>query len=269
MEQREKQQGTKKGRLIDDSDFVDQLRSNSDQAWAVLLAESWEPMRRMALRICGPQTPDTDIEDILQETLLAAFQNIDRFRGDSLFSTFLSGILRHKAADCSTTKRRRQLDYVEYEAMHSPAPARDPALRQAHRRRLVAQCLRELIAARQPGSPRRQALELISNSLAGTGNIPSVKEMARLWKCSPQRARWLWHDAKRILREHCRQVTGDDQYPENLRGIRAERRTSTRQAPRMHQASTAHARGNHRACTREALGKHLECTREARDKRSK
>lgn len=47
-------------------------------------------------------------EDAVQETMLAALENIGRFSGESSFSTWLTGILKHKIVDCVRRSAREQ-----------------------------------------------------------------------------------------------------------------------------------------------------------------
>jgi RNA polymerase sigma-70 factor, ECF subfamily len=48
---------------------------------------------RVALRLCGSHQ---DAQDIAQEALIAAWENLDRFRGDSSFSTWLYQIIARR-----------------------------------------------------------------------------------------------------------------------------------------------------------------------------
>src|SRR4051812_39155849 len=45
-------------------------------------------------------------EDVVQETLLAAVQGQERFRGDSAVLTWLTGILKHKIVDWQRRESR-------------------------------------------------------------------------------------------------------------------------------------------------------------------
>jgi len=56
---------------------------------------------------------DEEIEDAIQETLLAAIESADRFRGDSSESTWLIGILRHKIHDIYRIHARDSRFFVE------------------------------------------------------------------------------------------------------------------------------------------------------------
>jgi RNA polymerase sigma-70 factor (ECF subfamily) len=43
--------------------------------------------------------PASDVDDVVQETFLAATKSFHRWRQDASFSTWIQGILRHKVAD--------------------------------------------------------------------------------------------------------------------------------------------------------------------------
>jgi RNA polymerase sigma-70 factor, ECF subfamily len=51
------------------------------------------------------------VEDIVQETFLAAWENLDRFRGDSTLQGWLLGIARHKVED----HYRKRLKEIQFE----------------------------------------------------------------------------------------------------------------------------------------------------------
>ena len=62
----------------------------------LLLEQHWEALCRYAQSRVQDQTA---VEDVVQETLLAALRDQDRFRDESSVRTWLVGILRHKIAD--------------------------------------------------------------------------------------------------------------------------------------------------------------------------
>ena len=51
---------------------------------------------------------EADAQDITSQTFVAAMENIHKFRGNSLFSTWLLGITRHKVADLFRHRRPEQ-----------------------------------------------------------------------------------------------------------------------------------------------------------------
>lgn len=72
-----------------------------EQELAALLDELRRQAYRIALRIT--KNP-ADAEDVLQESLLKAYQNLPRFRGESSLSTWLGSIVTNQAI---TTLRQR------------------------------------------------------------------------------------------------------------------------------------------------------------------
>ncbi len=76
--------------------YDDRTTRSRRQEADVLLDEHWEALCRYARSRVQDQTA---VEDVVQETLLAALRNQDRFRDESSVRTWLVGILRHKIAD--------------------------------------------------------------------------------------------------------------------------------------------------------------------------
>lgn len=60
--------------------------------------------------------PPGDVEDLVQETFLAAVSGLDSWRQDASFCTWLNGILRHKVADFY---RGRRVDEVSLDVVES------------------------------------------------------------------------------------------------------------------------------------------------------
>jgi RNA polymerase sigma factor (sigma-70 family) len=86
----------RRAREGDERAFVELITPNRNAAWAV------------CLRITG--NPH-DAEDALQETLVAAWRNLDRFRSDSRFSTWLYRI----ASNAALAVVRRRPEVVDAE----------------------------------------------------------------------------------------------------------------------------------------------------------
>ncbi len=51
--------------------------------------------------------PPEAVEDVTQEVFVAVLRSIRRYRGHSLFRTWLSGVIRHKVADYYRRRRRQ------------------------------------------------------------------------------------------------------------------------------------------------------------------
>jgi RNA polymerase sigma-70 factor (ECF subfamily) len=67
------------------------------------LVQRYSPMAyRVALRLCGNHH---DAQDLAQEALIGAWENLDRFRADSSFSTWLYQIVTRRALNKVTRSR--------------------------------------------------------------------------------------------------------------------------------------------------------------------
>lgn len=72
-----------------------------------LNAESLHEQRPYLLRLAVMQLGDKyQAEDVVQETLLAALESLDRFRGEAAPRTYLVGILKRKIADRFRSKAK-------------------------------------------------------------------------------------------------------------------------------------------------------------------
>jgi len=79
------------------------------------LEQHFESVRPRLLAFARLQLQDfVQAEDLVQETLLAAFQSLEQFKGQSKFETWLFAILKHKLVD-EIRRRSRQI-VCEYDA---------------------------------------------------------------------------------------------------------------------------------------------------------
>jgi len=78
--------------------------------------------RPRLLRFLVDRIPPQDCDDLVQEVLLAAFNELKRdgFKGDSSLGTWLIGILRHKIADY---RRKQPRDALQLSLIGSPVPS--------------------------------------------------------------------------------------------------------------------------------------------------
>lgn len=83
--------------------LLERARAGDGAAFAALV----EPARSRAWSVCLRITGQTsDAEDALQDALTSAWQNLDKFRADSAFSTWLYRIASN--ASLSLVRRRRE-----------------------------------------------------------------------------------------------------------------------------------------------------------------
>ena len=92
------------GDLPDDAYLVRRAVDGYTDAFELLVARHTAQIYRVALRIVGDRG---DAQDVTQETFLAAWQNLTRFRGDSAFTTWLYQIVTRRALNHATRGRTR------------------------------------------------------------------------------------------------------------------------------------------------------------------
>src|SRR5262244_1787794 len=85
------------------------------------------------------------VEDLVQEVFLAAWESLDKFRGDSSLRTWLLGIARHKVED-HYRRRLRDLQFQEEDEKAGEDVASLHDLEEAVARRQAGEVAREILA---------------------------------------------------------------------------------------------------------------------------
>ncbi len=86
-----------------DEALISAALNGSARAWDNLVRRYETRVYNFSLRLMGDQT---DALDLMQEVFLGIYRNLHRFRGDSLFTTWVFRIAHNKAVDMN--RRRRQ-----------------------------------------------------------------------------------------------------------------------------------------------------------------
>jgi RNA polymerase sigma-70 factor (ECF subfamily) len=87
---------------VEDAYLVARAREGYLDAYELLVQRHSAMAYRVGLRLCGNHH---DAQDIAQEALIAAWENLDRFRADSSFSTWLYQIVTRRALNKVTRRR--------------------------------------------------------------------------------------------------------------------------------------------------------------------
>lgn len=95
---------------MDEAVLVMQARDGDQRAFAELVTTHRNRMWGVCLQICG--NPH-DAEDALQATLVAAWRNLDRFRGEARLSTWLHRIAANNAIEV-VRKRRADTQLTDF-----------------------------------------------------------------------------------------------------------------------------------------------------------
>lgn len=101
---------------LDETTLVVRAQEGDVRAFEELARRHQAALYRLAVRVMGDAG---EAEDALQEALLDAWRRIDRFRGDSAFSTWMYRVVTNR---CTGMLRRRRPTPVEGIADTAPAP---------------------------------------------------------------------------------------------------------------------------------------------------
>jgi RNA polymerase sigma-70 factor (ECF subfamily) len=93
---------------VPDAALVDGARRHDAEAFKELMTRYGPRIFRLAQRITRN---DEDAEEVSQDSFARAFLNLDTFRGDSRFSTWLSRIAINQSLMKLRTRRRRELSF--------------------------------------------------------------------------------------------------------------------------------------------------------------
>ena len=99
---------------IEEQSLLEKAKGGNPRAMDALLANHQKQVYRFGLRMCGSEDA---AKDVLQQTLLTAFQTLHQFRGDAELSTWLYQIAR---TYCSRSRRRKVEEPARFEPAHSP-----------------------------------------------------------------------------------------------------------------------------------------------------
>ncbi len=142
-------------------------------------------MHALALRMTGRASA---AEDVVQESLLAAWRGAGRFRGESRVLTWLLGIVHHKAADAAAERRLAPLPGGPESDPASPSPRPEERLLDRERAAILGRGLADLPPA------QRIALDLVF--LQGL----SLRETAEVCGCPVGTVKSRLNGAKASLR---------------------------------------------------------------------
>ena len=103
--------------LATENALLNEARSGNPDAFGLLVDHYRQNLYRLTLRITG--NPE-DAEDALQDALLNAYCNLQRFRGNSRFYTWMSRIALNQAL--MSLRRRRRTRQVTFSSLESAQP---------------------------------------------------------------------------------------------------------------------------------------------------
>lgn len=173
------------------TDLVERARRRDGAAFRELFRTHVAVVHRVIYRLAGP---GHDVEDLVQTSFVEAFRSLPDFRGDALFSTWLTRIAVRVTLHA---KRRRSLfglslssDETPEQAGDEPGPERVAVARDG-----LAQLDRVLAELR----PKRRAA-FVLHVLEGH----SMEEVAAILNASIAAVKVRVHDARRHIERRCK-----------------------------------------------------------------
>ena len=97
--------------INNESQILDIVRSGNSRAYAVLVDGHKERAMTLAVRMLGSRE---EAEEIVQDAFLKAYRNLDQFRGDAKFSTWLYRIL-YNLCITRVTRRKGRMETLDPE----------------------------------------------------------------------------------------------------------------------------------------------------------
>jgi RNA polymerase sigma-70 factor (ECF subfamily) len=185
-----------------DAELVARARSRDEAAVRSIMQSNNRRLYRLAR---GILRNDSEAEDVVQETYVRAFTNLERFRGESSLSTWLARIAMNEALG----RLRRQRPSVEWTSLSQGAleaqiiqfplsSADDPEKSMAQReiQRVVEHAIDEL--------PEAFRIVLITRVIEGM----NVEETADILGLKPETVKTRLHRARTMLRDQVEKKIG-------------------------------------------------------------
>lgn len=176
-----------------EADLIEAAVGRSEAAVRELIRRNNPRLFRVAR---GIVSTDTEAEDVVQETYLAAFRRLDSFRGGSAFSTWITRIAINNALMHQRRKRPEQeYDTVTESEAPSvlPFPGQSPETAESH---LGRNQLRRILEEVVDGLPHELRLVFVLSETEGMTN----REIARDLELSPITVKTRLFRARRWIR---------------------------------------------------------------------
>jgi RNA polymerase sigma-70 factor (ECF subfamily) len=168
-----------------DAELIAAWRNGDERAATELVERHARPLARF---LAGAGAPDTDVDDLVQETFVRAFRGVDRFRGQCQFRTWLLTIGGNVLKDFGRRAARRKVVPLEEGVRDRTGDPHDHA---------EAREAEELLAAGLQQLPRLQREVFLLRAQQGL----EYDEIAGALGTTPGAARVHYHHAVRRLKE--------------------------------------------------------------------
>lgn len=166
--------------LDDEREWIRRSRDGDHDAFALLIKRYQQMIDSLAFRMTGSLA---DAEDMAQETFVQAFRQLDGYRGEARFSSWLYRIAMNLCLNWQSRRQRREKLHSDWsEHQETAAPVEDK------RTRLVQEALMKL-------NPKQRAAVVLT-----TYDGLNHAEAARVLRCSETTVSWRLFAARTKLK---------------------------------------------------------------------
>jgi RNA polymerase sigma-70 factor, ECF subfamily len=168
---------------VTDSQLLEQARRGDDRAFGTLMQRHADRLHSLALGLVGNAH---DAEDLLQETLMAAYLGLRRYRGEASLKTWLSRIMLNQSARHHRRMRLRRTVSLDpppgLEGATPPSLAQAPATSAADARLDLAELLQQLSEEHRRVLMLRELEGLSYEEMARVLDLPRGTIESRLFR---------------------------------------------------------------------------------------
>lgn len=167
----------------DELELLDRARAGDGEAFRQLVEEYRTRVWSICLRTTGNHA---DAEDAFSEALLAAWRNLDRFRGDSAFGSWLYRIAANAALLIIRRRKDVAMDMGEYAERHEGVAARVDIAEQLVENDRLQRAIRDLPDKLRAALVLREIGDLAYEDIAAQLDIPVQTVKSRLNRARTQ-----------------------------------------------------------------------------------
>jgi RNA polymerase sigma-70 factor (ECF subfamily) len=174
-----------------DSEIVRQIQSGDAAAFDELMRRYKRPVVNFVFRMLGNAE---DADDVAQDVFVRVYQNLDTYRPETKFSTWLFALARHAAIDRIRWRTRHRTESIE----SAPEMAASSGTTEEVNAREVG----DQIAAAIAKLPEDQRTAVVLSEYQGM----SYAEIAGVMRCSEKSVESRLYRAKQTLRKGLRHL---------------------------------------------------------------
>jgi RNA polymerase sigma-70 factor, ECF subfamily len=108
--------------MENDTELIEGALNGSLQAWETLVRRYESRVYNFSLRLTGDRD---DAMDLMQDVFLGVYRNLDRFRGDAQFSSWVFRIAHNKAIDLARRRHASPVQDMDIDQLPEPGSAQD------------------------------------------------------------------------------------------------------------------------------------------------